>query len=111
MSLKKSKKEYRCYVTDEVIPAARVKYLLSEGVAEHMLTSLTGSTMVHKPRKILILDDESNFVICDRIDETRIYAAERFGKSAEVDDEETEEQIEAKTFKIITKEKEEEDEV
>ena len=109
MSSKTQPKEYRCYVTDEIIPQARVEYLLSEGVPEHMLTSLTGSTLVHKPRKMLILDDEANYVICDKIDETRVYAAERFGAVADEDEEETEEEIEVKTFKIVTKEKEEDE--
>ena len=67
--------------------------------------------MVHRPRKMLILDDESNYVICDKIDETRVYAAERFGDAPYDEEEETEEELEVKTFKIITKEKGEEDEI
>jgi len=102
-------KEYRCYVTDEVIPKERVDYLLSEGVPEHMLTSLSGSNAVYKPRKMLVLDDESNYIICDKIDETRVYADERFGRMQEAEEEETEEEIEVKTFKVITKEKEEDE--
>jgi len=104
-------KEYRCYVTDEVIPLARVEYLLSEGVPEHMLTSLTGSNLTYKPRKMLVLDDESNFVICDRIDETRVYAAERFGASEIEEEEEEIEDPEIKNFKVITKDNTDEDEI
>jgi hypothetical protein len=84
------KKEYRCWVTNEIIPLPRVKYLLAEGVPESRLTSLNGSNLTYRPRKMLFVDDESTYIMCDRIDETRVYAHERFGeKSQSSDDEES----------------------
>jgi hypothetical protein len=88
-------KEYRCFVTGEVIPQARVEYLISEGVPEHMMTSLAGAEKVHRPRKMLFIDDESNYIICDKIDETRIYAAERFSNSSREDEAEEDSEQEA----------------
>ena len=87
-------KEYRCFVTGEVIPLERVEYLLNEGVPEHMLTSLNGSEKIHKPRKLLFVDDEGTSIFCDRIDETRIYATERFSSAEEEKEEAEEEKIE-----------------
>jgi hypothetical protein len=103
------KKEYKCFVTGETIPHARVEYLLSEGVPEHMLTSLKGSEKIHKPRKMLVIDDEFNYIICDHIDETRIYAKERFNATEE--SQEAEEEVEVISHKKPTiKPDEEEDE-
>jgi hypothetical protein len=109
MSAYDPQKTYRCWVTNEEIPAARVEYLLNEGIPEERLTSLKGSEMTHRPRKMLFVDDESNFFICDKIDETRVYATERFSEE-KVEDEAAEEKEE--TF-FVSKVKidEEEDEV
>jgi hypothetical protein len=106
-----SKKEYRCYITDEIIPQERAEYLLSEGIDEKRLTSLRGANIIHKPKKMLFVDDEANYVMCDKIDETRIYAAERFGTPSTQEGMQKEEILEIKKLNVIIEKDEEEDEV
>jgi hypothetical protein len=72
-------KTFYCHITDEVIQPARVAYLLGEGVPERLLTSLKGAEITYKPRKIITVDDVGTQFICDKIDNARAWAHERFG--------------------------------
>jgi hypothetical protein len=110
MSTYDPNKEYKCFVTGEIIPSARVEYLLSEGTPEHMLTSLKGSEKIHKPRKMIVVDDEFNHIICDHIDETRIYAKERFGSAVEAHEEEEVDEVISNKKPAIIEDKEEDEE-
>ena len=74
-------KKFYCCITNEIISPDRVEYLLSEGVSEDMLTSLKGAELTYKPRKMIIVDDEGTHFFCDKIDNTRAWAHERFGDS------------------------------
>lgn len=76
-------KEFRCCVTGEKITVARVEYLLKEGVPENQLTSLTGAQLLHRPKKLIVIDDVGGEFLCDHIDNTRAWEAERFGQVAE----------------------------
>jgi hypothetical protein len=78
-------KKFFCCVTDEEINPERVEYLLSEGVPENRLTSLKGAEITHRPRKIIVVDDEGTHFFCDRIDNTRAWAQERFGDGSPED--------------------------
>ncbi len=113
MSAADLEKIYRCYVTDEIIPHARVEYLLSEGTPEHMLTSISGSNKVYKPRKMLVLDEHSSYMFCKSIDEERLYFDERFSDEEPEEKELSESEIEAtekcrKKQEAISKETEDE---
>jgi hypothetical protein len=93
-------KKFFCYLTDEVIAPARVEYLLSEGVPEKMLTSLRGSELSYKPRKIIVVDEYGTSFVCDKIDNRRAWQEERFGSDSQ--DEDGEDMIEAeKPFKPV----------
>jgi hypothetical protein len=74
----KSKKFY-CCITQEIIPPGRVEYLLKENVPEHQLTSINGSNHIHRPKKIIVVDDIGTEFICNRIENTRAWEQERFG--------------------------------
>ena len=72
-------KTFFCCVTGEKIQPARVEYLLKEGVSEKFLTGLSGATLLHRPKKIIVIDDVGSEFICDHIDNTRAWESERFG--------------------------------
>lgn len=72
-------KKFFCCITGEIISPERVEYLLGEGTQEDMLTSLRGAELTYKPRKIIVVDDVGTQFFCDKIDNTRAWAHERFG--------------------------------
>ena len=72
-------KQFLCCVTGEPIHPERVEYLLGEGIPEYNLTSINGANATYRPKKIIVVDDEGTEFLCDKIDETRAWAAERFG--------------------------------
>lgn len=74
-------REFYCCVTGEKISAARVEYLLKEGIPESQLTSLNGAQHLHRPKKLIVIDDVGSEFICDHIDNTRAWESERFGSS------------------------------
>lgn len=82
----KSKKFY-CCITQEIIPPSRVEYLLKENVPEHKLTSINGSNHIHRPKKLIVVDDIGTEFICNHIDNTRVWEQERFGTDVDETDE------------------------
>jgi hypothetical protein len=74
----KSKKFY-CCVTEEIIPPSRVEYLLKENVPETQFTSINGAKHLHRPKKLIVVDDLGTEFICNHIDNTRAWEQERFG--------------------------------
>jgi hypothetical protein len=94
----KSKKFY-CCITQEIIPPSRVEYLLKEHVPEHKLTSINGSNHIHRPKKLIVVDDIGTEFICNRIDNTRVWEQERFGTNV---DETEEHDSDIKNKKIET---------
>lgn len=84
----KSKKFY-CCITQEIIPSSRVEYLLKENVPENQLTSINGSKHLHRPKKLIVVDDIGTEFICNHIDNTRAWEQERFGVVESDDIEET----------------------
>lgn len=81
----KTEKVFNCCITGEVIPLERVEYLLSENIPENLMTSMRGAELTHRSRKIIVVDDEGSQFVCDKIDNTRVYEAERFGNDSAED--------------------------
>jgi len=72
-------KSFLCCITGQNIPPERVEYLMSENVPECRMTSIEGAKATVKRRKIIVVDDIDTQFFCDAIDNSRIYAVERFG--------------------------------
>jgi len=79
---KTRRKKYRCCVTGLPIHEERARYLLEAGIEEREMTSLEGAELTHRPKMMVYTDDCSGFIICDSIDDSRIYK-ERFDTEGE----------------------------